>query len=339
MTLIGRIPRTACLSIPGRHVWCCAPVIADDGRCHILFSTWPETAGFEAWVTHSEVWHAEGPSPAGPFTVTGPALTGAGTGRWDGRVVHNPTVARWGDRFVMFYMGTTGEPLPAGHRAAPDLYQDTGRGPNALWWQHRNNQRVGVAVAPHPRGPWTRCERPLIDVEPDGWVRLITSNPAVAIAPDGSWRMIYKTVEAGPLPFGGRVLHAVATSAGPLGPFVREPEPVFTADGVRFPVEDPCLWWEAGAWHALVSDHTGTFSRAGRSWARFVSADGVAWRPAAQPLAARMLLPWEDGTDQPVDRFERPQVLLRDGAPAWIAGAAKIGEHSCAVIAPVRTAG
>jgi hypothetical protein len=57
------------------------------------------------------------------------------------------------------------------------------------------------------------------------------------------------------------------------------------------------------------------------------------------PLAARMVLPWDDGTDQPVDRFERPQVLLRDGAPAWIAGAAKIGERSCAVIAPVRQAG
>lgn len=325
--LIGRIPRTARLAIPGRHVWCCSPVLSDDGRCHVLFSTWPESAGFEAWVTHSEVWHAEGPSPAGPFTVTGPALVGAGPGRWDGRVVHNPTVVRWGDRYAMFYMGTTGEAAPG-----PDLRP--GDGANRLWWQHRNNQRIGVAVAGHPRGPWQRLDRPLVDVEPEGWVRLITSNPAVACGPDGRWRMIYKTVEAGPMPFGGRVLHAVATAASPLGPFVREPEPVFTAAGVRFPVEDPCLWWQGGAWHAVVSDHTGTFSRAGRSWSRFLSDDGVAWRPAERPLAARMRLPWDDGEDQPVERLERPQVLLADGRPRWIAGAAKIGDTSCAVIAP-----
>jgi hypothetical protein len=323
MTLVGSIPRSAAITIPGRHVWCCAPALSADGRCHALISTWPESAGFEAWVTHSEVWHAEAPSPAGPFTVTGPVLAGSGGAGWDGRVVHNPCLLPWDGRWVVVYMGTTGPDLPPGHATA-----------DATWWAYRNRQRIGVAVADHPRGPWTRLDRPLIDVEPEGWVHLMTSNPAVARAPDGSWRMLFKTVEAGPAPFGGRVLHAVATAASPLGPWTRAPEPVFTAAGVRFPVEDPCLWWRDGAWHAIVSDHRGTFTGAGRSWARFRSCDGVAWEPAAQPLVARLELPWADGAVEPVERFERPQVLLVDGAPRWIAGAAKRGAHSCAVIAP-----
>lgn len=320
--MLGMIPRSARLEIPGRHVWCCAPTLTDDGRCHLLFSTWPESAGFEAWVTHSEVWHAEGPSPAGPFTVTGPVLAGAGGDRWDGRVVHNPTIARWGAQWVLFYMGTSGPEVPAGHVAI-----------DAAWWAYRNRQRIGVAVADHPRGPWRRCERPLIDVEPEGWARLIASNPAAAQGPDGRWRMVYKTVEAGPMPFGGRVLHAVATADSPLGPFVREPEPVFTAAGVQFPVEDPCVWWQS-SWHAVTVDRLGTFSKAGRSLARFISDDGAAWRPAAQPCAAGLDLRWDDGAIETVERLERPQVLAADGRVRWMAAAAKRGGCSFALLAP-----
>ena len=35
------------------------------------------------------------------------------------------------------------------------------------WWVHRNHQRIGVATADHPGGPWTRRDTPLLDVGPD----------------------------------------------------------------------------------------------------------------------------------------------------------------------------
>lgn len=322
MGILSAIESDSIISLEDHHVWCCAPTQTGDGHVHVLFSCWPKAVGFESWVTHSEIWHAEAETVHGPFVVSGPVFTGSGSGQWDGRVAHNPTLVKWGDAWLLYYMGTTGRDLPKDHTIG-----------DPHWWEYRNNQRIGVAIARHPRGPWQRFERPLIDVESDGWVRFITSNPAVAVGPDGRWRMIFKTVEDGPMPFGGRVLHAVATSDSPLGPWQREPNPIFTAENVSFPVEDPCLWHSGGMWHSIVTDRCGTFTQAGRSWARFRSEDGVLWTPAFPPLAATLQLPWVDGRVEHVERLERPQVMLTQGAPALIAGAVKTMKGSYGFVA------
>ena len=35
------------------------------------------------------------------------------------------------------------------------------------WWIYRTNQRIGVAVADNPAGPWQRFEKPVLDVSED----------------------------------------------------------------------------------------------------------------------------------------------------------------------------
>ena len=53
---------------------------------------------------------------------------------------------------------------------------------------------------------------------------LVTSNPSVAARPDGGVLMIYKAVGLKrALPFGGPVVHLVATADSPTGPFTKHP--------------------------------------------------------------------------------------------------------------------
>lgn len=77
--------------------------------------------------------------------------------------------------------------------AGPDglFYLFFSRWPEELghfaWWEYRNNQRVGVAVADHPAGPWTRFNKPLIDVTRHSFDHLATSNPTVCVGPEGNF--------------------------------------------------------------------------------------------------------------------------------------------------------
>ena len=52
--------------------------------------------------------------------------------------------------------------------------------------------------------------------------------------------------------------------------------------------------------------------------------------PVDGPKAYSRALQWEDGSTTPLERLERPQVLLRDGAPTHLFLAAKFPAGSAA---------
>ena len=39
--------------------------------------------------------------------------------------------------------------------------------PKSLNWTHPNHRRIGVAIAENPVGPWTRFDRPVVDISAD----------------------------------------------------------------------------------------------------------------------------------------------------------------------------
>lgn len=278
------------LTTEGHHVWC-PSVVCWDGRWWLFHSRWPARLGFNAWATHSAIWVAVADRPEGPYGDAVEVLAGAGAG-WDADVTHNPCVIAWGGRLWLYYMGNHG---PAPRDATATREQ---------WWLHRNAQRVGVADAAHPLGPWRRRERPAFDLGGAPWPVIMVSNPAACADPAGGVRLIVKVVEPGPPPFGGQVRHVVATATAPDAPFAAHPDPVLTLPGVAFTAEDPCLF-HAPPWTVIAKDMAGHWTGAGASLARLVSADGVAWRPAAQPLVATLTVPFVDG-QRTVERFERP---------------------------------
>jgi len=296
------VPASSVFSEPGYYVWCGTMVRAGDGRYHLYYSRWPQALGFSAWVTHSEIAHAVGDTPFGPFHFAGVALGARGKQFWDGLCTHNPTILRAGGKYYLYYMGNTGD----------------GKVVASLNWTHRNNQRIGVAVAASPNGPWQRMDRPLLDVSSDASAAdsLVVTNPAVFRRADGRYQMIYKAVgRERPLPFGGPVVHLTATSDSPIGPFTKQMRPIFLAPGVDFPAEDPFAWYDRARkrYYAVVKDNQGDFTHAGRSLALWESSDGFEWKLAAHALVSTTDITWADGRKQHFFALERPQLLF-DGS-------------------------
>jgi len=305
--MIQPVPASAKFEDPGFIVWCGAMVRGEDGKYHLFYSRWPRKLGHYAWVTHSEVARAVADHPLGPFRFADVVLPERGASFWDGLCTHNPTVMKSGGKYYLYYMGNTGDRKKV----------------SGLNWSHRNNQRVGVAVADSPAGPWKRFDKPLIDTTPGFHDAQCLANPTVTERPDGGYLMVYKAVaDKKPQPFGGPVVHIVATSDSPTGPFKKHPDPVFTRPGEFFAAEDPYIWRGPDRYWAIVKDFKGVFTRKGPSLALFESADGIAWKPAAHTLVSTLTLKWADGTVTPLEKLERPQLLLVDGEPAVLSCAA-----------------
>jgi len=301
--MIQPAPATARFADPEYNIWCGTAVRGPEGKYHLFYSRWPRRLGHHAWVTHSEVAHAVGDSPLGPWHHKDVILPARGKAFWDGLCTHNPTVAMFDGKYYLYYMGNTGD----------------GVAMKTLNWSHRNNQRIGVAVADSPDGPWQRFDKPLIDISADPAApdAQMIANPSVARRPDGSFLMVYKAVaKKGKQPFGGPVVHLVATSASPTGPFAKRLTPVFTRPGEHFAAEDPYVWCDGMRYWAIVKDFKGIFTKTGTcSLALFESADGFDWNPAANPLVSPLQVTWTDGRTQKFSALERPQLLFEDGRP------------------------
>jgi hypothetical protein len=323
--MIRPIPESAKFIDPDYYIWCGTMVKGDDGKCHLYYSRWPRKLGHYAWVTHSEIAHAVGDTPLGPFAHRDVALPARGKEFWDGLCTHNPNVHRFGGKYYLYYMGNTGD----------------GVAMRTLNWTHRNNQRIGVAVADSPDGPWRRMDKPLIEPTPGFVDALCATNPSVAERPGGGYLMVYKAVDnRNKLPFGGPVLHAVATADAPTGPFTKHPKPVFVKEGVAFAAEDPFIWSDGRRFWAIVKDNAGNFTGKGKSTALFQSDDGLDWRLAAHPLVATTEVTWEGGRAQKLHSLERPQLYFEDGRPAVLMVAVDEDsrrEHSFNVRIPLQT--
>jgi hypothetical protein len=174
-----------------------------DKKYHLFYSRWPREHGFSAWVTSSEIAHAVSDSPFGPFDFKDVALPHRGVEYWDGMYTHNPTVHFFNGKYYLYYTGNFGDGEITGSH---------------LNWTHRNNQRIGVAIADDPNGPWKRFDNPIIDISPDTTAHdaQMVANPSVTQMPDGRFLMVYKAVaRKRPQPFGGPVVHLTAISDYP----------------------------------------------------------------------------------------------------------------------------
>ncbi len=281
-------------AMPGWHVWCGSVVENPGGTFSLFFSCWPEAQGHDGWVTHSQIWRAEGPHPWGPFNHPEVVLAAFGASSWDADNFHNVTVKQFGGRYFLYYTGNSG---------------------NGEWWVHRNNQRIGVAVASSPRGPWHRSRTPVLDVSPAAWDSLCVANPSVSGTPEGRIMMIYKGVTIGDLPYGSTILHGAAFADTPEGPFEKADTPLFHVPGSRFPFEDPHLWHTDGRYHCLMKDMVGLKGSYPRATLLFESEDGLNWRPNDYRLVATPHLETVDGRTVKVERLERPAYFLHAEKP------------------------
>ena len=288
-------------------IWGGSLVKGEDGLYHMFYSRWPKKIGW-AWVTHSEVAHAVADNPLGPFEFKDISLPVRGVEYWDGLCTHNPTIHKFDGKYYLYYMGNTGDGL------IPSV-----PGKEKLNWVHRNNQRIGVAVAKNPFGPWQRYDKPVMDITHGDSLAhdaLMTSNPSICKRPNGSYLMVYKAVgKKFPTPNGGPVVHMIATSDSPTGPFIKYPEPIFTFEGERFPAEDPYIWHQDEKYRAIVKRIKHIEQKRVFSLELYESIDGFDWNPAPNHKVSDLEFQWENGKLQKLKHLERPQLYLENGKP------------------------
>ena len=322
---IQPVPETAKFGLSDYMVWCGSMVKGDDGKCYLFYSRWPRASGHLAWVTESEIAVAVADKPMGPYKHLKVVLPKRDKKYWDADVTHNPTVYKFGKKYYLYYMGTRGTEK----FTVPVTMKDPG------WWVYRNNQRIGVAVASSPLGPWKRPDKPTIDTTLHSFDHLMCANPAVTQRPDGKILMVYKGVSKGKMPFGGVVHHGAAIADKPEGPFKKLPNRIFVKDSVKFVAEDPFIWYQQGKYWAIVKDFNGSFTNAGMSLALFESLDGLDWKPSKNTLVTTTQIPWVSGKKK-VTRLERPQLWLDNGIPKVLFCAVYDGEDNYNVAIPLK---
>jgi hypothetical protein len=127
-----------------------------------------ENKPLKSWLTNSEVLHAVAPagSPQGPYEPSDVALAPRAPPFFDSLMLHNPDAKRAPDgSYLIFYDGAS---MPTGKD--PDIHK---------------TQRIGLAVAQSPFGPWTRMGKPIL--EPTGvngtWDQNFVTNPGPYVSP------------------------------------------------------------------------------------------------------------------------------------------------------------
>lgn len=165
-------------------------VIRDErGTYHLFYARWRAGLGFDAWCTHAEIARATSDRPGGPYTFREVVLPARGASWWDGHSCYNTCVIRAEGSYFLYYTGNSGSNKWQADRQIPSNSSE--------WWIHRNRQRIGVAMADRPSGPWRRLDRPLLDVGP-ATGQTIINVPNMVVLPGGGYRLYYKTLADGP---------------------------------------------------------------------------------------------------------------------------------------------
>ncbi|AOS44491.1 Alpha-L-fucosidase [Lacunisphaera limnophila] len=282
---------------PDYWVWCGTVVKGDDGKFHHYASRWSRGLPFGPhWLTNSEVVHSVADRAEGPYVFSDLALPPRGEEFWDGRMTHNPVVRKIGAKYYLYYTGTTyAGPTPEPGKPVTET--------SALKLDAHDGERVGLATADSPYGPWQRRDQPILEVRPNSWEQYLISNASPLVLPDASVLLYYKGVE--------KLRHhaiGVARAATVDGPYERLSEKPFE---VGVGAEDPTMWFENGRYHALMLDHDYKYSN--KEIYHATSPDGLKWSVDPNPVALSKDYLWADGSRRKMNSTERPQILVQDG--------------------------
>lgn len=316
MAFIDRImpaPRDGGFRQPSHWTWCGSAVRGDDDRFHLFAARWPKDLPFfDGYKVASEVVHAVSDTPEGPYSFERVVLPDRGSDFWDGRMTHNPTIHRYGDTFLLFYIGATyAGPRPS----ASTLRQKTTEIPNRAY----RTIRIGLAWAPSVWGPWRRPDAPVLDIRPGNWDSSVVTNPAACVLADGRILLYYRSNT----PRGLRI--GLAGADGPDKPFERlTDDPVLSFEGDNA-VEDPYVWQTDDHFELVAKDMKGGITGELHAGIHAESRDGIEWSLKPSPKAYSREVTWDDGSVTVQGCVERPQLLIQDGVPTHLFAATADG--------------
>lgn len=289
----------------GACTWGASPVKHTDGLYYIIFSTWDENATFNNWASASEVGYAVSTKIGGPYVYQGRALDAAGSN------MTNEKMPDWGDGALkVFHCPTMMYSKKDGKYY---LYFISSTGSSA--------QKIGVAYADSPAGPWTISEEPVITTRPGHIDDAYVTNPTVIeiLEENGeySYYAVYRANGTADNESGYIRASAYATATSPVGPFKQSDELIMVNPNAEYSVEDCYVWRHNGLYYALAKDMSKgglTGYTDGYSYALYESVDGVEWDLSENALAYPAIVPWASG-DTKAAQLERAQLYIEDSIP------------------------
>lgn len=311
--LIKKVPFHSVLKDPNYFIWGASMVKGDDGRYHLFYSRWPKAEKFKGWLDYSEIAYATADSPGGPYKHEKVIINGFGKGHWNEQSAHNPHIKKFGNKYYLYFIS--------------HVNKDFGQKNETE--NHRWGQRIGVAVADNPAGPWQVSQSPLIDYQEGKGAEGYMVNPSVCQKPDGSYLMIFKTRSNLP-ELKKRMIQCMATAPNPDGPFTIAETPILTDKEA----EDPFLWFQDNHYYAILDDQRALYTNH-HGLALFTSEDGEHWKIAKNPSVMKPEITWEDGSVSELRYLERPQVWLdENGKPAMLFCAAQLKHNKDSINLP-----
>lgn len=304
-------------AMEGYWVWCGSVVRGEDGRYHMFASRWEKKYPFHpGWAVASEIVRAVSSTPEGPYTFQEVVLSPRGAGYWDGRATHNPSIQKYGNQYILFYMGTT--------YPYPDIQKEDGLNHDSYQFlSARANKRIGIAVSDSVFGPWRRMDKPVLDVRPGAFDDFFTSNPAPCINPDGSCLLVYKTRTWKKPPYdsytnGNQMFSDMKFGAAFAkhwaGPYERlKEEAIFQGEGI---LEDPFIWQKSQGGYAMIAkDWSGMYTGSPGDGVYAESKDGIKWDIKEGVSYTKDIL-WSDGKIRRMGNMDRPFLLFDDKGEA-----------------------
>ncbi|MGS2722630.1 glycoside hydrolase family protein [Porticoccus sp. GXU_MW_L64] len=286
------------------YVWGLTAFRWNDGKVHAYYSRWPRATGFNGWMTHCEIAHAVADSPAGPFATTGTVIESRHLEGWDIVNAHNPAVTVVDGKIHLYYISNQlrgdfepqeGNPFPSDQWLLDNRRDIV-----------RNRQRIGLASADSPEGPFVRTREPV--VVPHGNFKNIAVNPAVTYQ-NGQFVMIAKGDDQ--RKEGIFRIQLVGHADRAEGPYVFQQQPIYD----KAQTEDASIWYDRTEQRFNSLVHV----MGKPELAHLVSDDGVNWREGTPFTYLHKTFELSDGTTWTPKRFERPFVLTdKQGRAEWL---------------------
>ena len=287
----------------GYTVWGTSPIVGDDGKTHLFVARWPGSTVEPEWRTESEIAHYVGDTQEGPFIFSDVALTGTGKNTWDKVSVHNPTIHKVGNQYVLLYIGN-----------------DDGHQP-----PHPANQCIGMAVSNSLYGPWKRVGKDGKILSPPDNPRYWdygsgcgVNNPAFLQHPNGGYFLYFKSC-GGKSPQMG-----LAVAENLEGPYVQLPFPVTSNERT---IEDGYAFIYKGKFALLTTDNHGIIEPGGGIL--WTSSDGIHfdnYEKGFHRINKYTTVDMQKATihygpqNSTYAKIERPQVLLINSEPKYLFG-------------------
>ncbi|MCT4586703.1 MAG: glycoside hydrolase family protein [Carboxylicivirga sp.] len=292
---------------PGYTIWGTSPIYGDDGKVHLFVARWPgEYKVDPGWRTHSEIAHYVGDRPEGPFkfvdiAVDGPIESELSENELSklqhpkGFGPHNPTIHKVGDTYALIYISHDGIK------------------------QHPRGQYICMLTSKSLNGPWKKAGKDGVilrqPTNPDYWNYNPgngVNNPALLQHPDGGFFLYFKSHKA---------RMGVAIAENLEGPYVQMPFPVTKNDRN---IEDGYAFIYKGKFCLLTTDNHGMIeSGGGLLWKSDDGINFTSYEKAFHRINFYTNVDMEIsnhiyGGNNGYAKFERPQVLLKDGKPGYL---------------------